>query len=137
MSGGIRERLEEAIREEHEKSLQRLKESRAGDEDANREFAPVRKAAEEIREELQHLPSIEFSINPGSVWITLADRNLWFSYDRQEGRFVGEESAHSWHDGERYAERYNWNDAENCIAAMIRLCARYARMARNIGAAAT
>ena len=137
MSNGIRDRLEEAIREEHERSLQRLRESREGDESSNREFEPVRQAAEEIREELRHLPSIEFTINPGSVWITLADRNLWFSYDRQEGRFVGEESAHSWHDGELYAERYDWDTAETSIAAMIRLCARYARMARNISAAAT
>jgi hypothetical protein len=94
----------------------------------------VRQAAEEIREELQHLPNIEFTINPGSVWITLADRCLWFGYDQQERRFVGEESTHSWYDGEIYAENYQWDTAEPCIAAMIRLCARYARMARNIGA---
>lgn len=137
MNSGIRQRLKEAIREEQERSLQRLRKSREGDDDANREFEPVRQAAEEIREELQHLPSIEFTINPSSVWITLADRNLWFSYDRQEGRFVGEESAHSWHDGELYAESYNWDTAETCIAALIRLCARYARMARNISAGAT
>ena len=39
------------------------------------------------------------------------------------------------YDGELYAESYRWNSAETCVAAMIRLCARYARMARNIGTA--
>ena len=131
MTSSIRDRLEEAIREESERSLERLRISREGDTDVNREFEPVRQAAEEIREELQHLPSIEFTVNPGSVWITLADRSLWFGYDRQERHFVGEESAHSWHDGELHADRYKWDTAETCVAAMIRLCARYARMARN------
>ena len=135
MTSSIRDRLEEAIREENERGLNRLRISREGDTEVNREFEPVRQAAEEIREELQHLPSIEFTINPGSVWITLADRGLWFGYDRQEQSFLGEESAHSWHDGELYAESYRWNSAETCVAAMIRLCARYARMARNIGTA--
>lgn len=135
MTDSIRDRLEEAIREENERSLERLRISRESDTDVNREFEPVRRAAEEIREELQHLPSIEFTINPGSVWITLADRSLWFGYDRQERSFLGEESAHSWHDGELYAESYRWNSAGTCVAAMIRLCARYARMVRNIGTA--
>jgi hypothetical protein len=135
MPSDIKDRLEQAIRVEDEKSLSRLKASHESARDSEEQFQPVRLAAEELREQLQSLPSIEFSINPDSVWITLADRDLRFSYNIHTRDFVGEEGAHSWYDGEAYADRYEWHTAEACIDAMIRLCAKYVRMARAIGAA--
>ena len=133
MPSSIRERLEKAIREENEKSQRRLEISHEVDRGAELEFEPVRHAAEEIREQLQFMPSIEFTINPGDVWISLADRDLWIGYDRHWRGFVGKESAHSWYDGELYADSYKWETAETCVDAMIRLCARYVRMARTMG----
>ncbi len=99
-------------------------------------FRPVCQAAEEIREELAALPSLEFTINPTSVWITLLDRELCFSYDAEARRFLGEEIGHSWYDGETYTDLHTWPTAAECIDAMIRLSATYARMARALQSAA-
>lgn len=137
MSDSIRERLEEAIGEEDRRTRSRLEESHERARGAEQAFAPVRQAVEEVREQLEALPSIEFAINPDSVWITLADRELTVSYDPHTGRFIGEERAHAWYDGEPYAEIYEWDGAEACIDAVIRLCARYVRMVRAITAAGT
>lgn len=132
MPSNVRDRLEQAIRDEEEKTLSRVRASHESAHGAEEEFEPVRQAAEEIREELRSVPDIEFSINPDNVRIALADRDLKFSYSIESRNFVGDEGAHSWYDGEPYAEGYEWDTADACIDAMIRLCARYARMARAI-----
>jgi hypothetical protein len=136
MASDVRERLRAAIREANENNLATRRASRDVTAEAEIAFRPVRTAAEEIRDELQSTPGIKFTINPESVCASLVDRELWCSYDAEQQRFVGEESAHSWYDGARYAERYEWMSAEECIDAMIRLCAQYARMARAINEAA-
>ena len=133
MTSDIKDRLEEAIRDEEERILSRVRASHESAHGAEEEFEPVRQAAEEIREELRSLPDIEFSINPDNVWITLADRDLKLSYSIESRNFVGEEGAHSWYDGEPYAEGYEWDTADACIEALIRLCARYVRKARARG----
>lgn len=136
MPSDVRERLERAIQEENEKDLSRLRASRDRARKAAEEFEPVRQAAEEIREQLLSVPSIKFTINPDSVWITLADRELWFGPDVHARNFIGVETAHSWFDGEPYTQRHEWDTVAACIDAMIRLCAKYVRMARAISAAA-
>jgi hypothetical protein len=47
-------------------------------------------------------------------------------------KFIGEEIGHSWYDGESYTYRYDWDNATECVEAMIRLCAKYIRMAQAI-----
>jgi hypothetical protein len=136
MGSDVRARLQAAIREAEAKNLADRRASHAVTAEAERAFKPVRQAAEEIRDELQSIPSIRFTINPESVCVALVDRELWCGYDAELQRFIGEESAHSWFDGERYAERYEWTSADECTDAMIRLCAQYARMARAINEAA-
>jgi hypothetical protein len=135
MASKIRDRLEAAIRAADERSLSHLRASSESMAEAEKAMQPVRQAAEEISEELRSTPSIRFTINPESVCISLADSELWCTYEPQSQKFTGEESAHSWYDGERYAERYEWANAEECIDAMIRLCAQFVRMARAIGTA--
>lgn len=133
----IRERLHAAIREADEKHLQEMEVVRDTAAEAEMALEPVRQAAEEIREEVRSIQSIKFTINPDSVGISLADREFWCTFDIRSQKFLGEESAHSWYDGERYAERYQWATANDCIDAMIRLCADFVRMARAIDKAAT
>jgi len=135
MPNDIVEKLEEAIRVEEQRTLARLKASHEADRSAEEKFLPVRQAAEEIRERLESVPSIEFTIRPAGVWITLADRDLVLSYDLGSDKFIGEESAHSWYDAERYSERYEWDTDKQCVDAMIRLCAKYVWLARVIRAA--
>lgn len=135
MPSDIRNRFEQAIRDEDEKSLGRLRASRESTRLTEERFVPVRQAAEELREQIQPAPSIEFTVNPDSVWIALGDRDLRFTYDADLLKFTCEEGAHSWYDGEPYSDRYEWDDADACIDAMIRLCAKYVRMARAISAA--
>lgn len=137
MPSDISEKLEQAIQVEEERTMTRLKASHESDRSAEEKFRPVRLAAEEIRERLQSAPSIEFTIQPASVWISLADRDLAVTYDIRLDKFIGEESAHSWYDAERYSDRYEWDTAEHCIDAMIRLCAKYVWLARAIRAATT
>ena len=136
MPSDIRERLENVIRAEDEKNRNRLRASHESARGVEEKFEPVRQAAEELREQLQSLPSIEFTIKPDSVWLTLADRDLRFGYSIDSQKFVGEEAAHSWYDGELYADHYEWDTTEACIDAIIRFCAKYVRMARAIRVAA-
>jgi hypothetical protein len=96
MASDVRERLRAAIREANENNLATRRASREVTAEAERAFRPVRKAAEEVRDELQSTPGIKFTINPESVRVSLVDRELWCSYDAEQQRFVGEESAHSW-----------------------------------------
>ena len=131
----IKKRLAAAIKAADKKSQDSLRSARGRYAEGGRVFEPVRKAAEELREELNSVPGIHFTINPESVCITLVDRELWFSYDDEAKDFFGEESAHSWYDGERFATRFAWSDAEACVEAMIRSCAQYFRMARAINEA--
>ena len=132
MTSDIRDRLQKAIREADERSRSHLKAAREATAEAELAMRPVRHAAEEMKQELQSEPSIEFTINPDSVCISLVDREFWFGFDDQSQKFTGEESAHSWYDGERYAESYEWANGEECVDAIIKLCAQYVRMARAI-----
>lgn len=129
----VKERLAAAISEADAQSQSRLRTDRESSAEAA--FKPVREAASELRDELKSIADIKFAINPDSVCITLIDRELWFDYDTGSQHFAGEESAHSWYDGERYATQFAWADAEACIEAMIRSCAQYFRMARAVNAA--
>jgi hypothetical protein len=135
MSRGVKERLREVIRKEEKKLSEDRRLAHRRDHAAEEAFAPIRQAAEEIKEELRTVPSLEFTVNPTSVWITLFDRELSFSYDAESQSFVGEDRGYSWYDGETYAESYAWPTADECVDAMIRLSAAYARMARAIQAA--
>lgn len=134
MVSTVRERLEQAMQDEDARQQDRLARMQRTAHGAEEKFEPVRQAAEEIREQLQTVSGIAFTIGPASVSISLSDRELSFGYDPTVPGFVGEEIAHSWFDGEPYAETYQWETAESCIEAMIRLCARYARMANAIAA---
>ena len=131
----IKKRLAAAIKAADKMNRDTLRLARERNAEGVGAFDPVRKAAEELCEELKTIPGIDFTINPESVCITLVDRELWFSYDDEGKEFFGEESAHSWYDGERYATRFAWPDAEACIEAMVRSCAQYFRMARAINEA--
>jgi hypothetical protein len=131
----VKERLAAAISEADAQSQSRLRTDREGSAEAAAAFKPVREAASELRDELRSIADINFAINPDSVCITLIDRELWFGYDTGSQHFAGEESAHSWYGGERYATQFAWADAEACIEAMIRSCAQYFRMARAVNAA--
>jgi hypothetical protein len=136
MVSAVRERLEQAMRDEDAKRQDRLTRMRGATAQGTEEsFEPVRQAAEEIREQLQTVPGIMFTIGPTGVSISLSDRALDVGFDPVALGFVGEEIAHSWYDGEAYTETYRWTTAESCIEAMIRLCARYARMAHAIATA--
>jgi hypothetical protein len=132
MAGDIRDRLREAILAEDDKVFKSRREAHEAVHAAEDRFRPVAQAAEDIREELASVPSLEFAIIPTSVWITLFDREIRLNYDAASGRFFAEESGHSWYDGETYVEAHSWNTAEECIEAMIRFSATYARMARTI-----
>jgi len=136
MTDDIRSRLEQAIREEDESSARRLRASHDRALPVEEKLEPVKQAAEELREQLSPMSSIEITINPDGVWISLLDRELRFSYDGESRTFVGEEGLRSWYDGEAYSYSYEWQTTEDCIDAMIRLCARYIRMARALGATA-
>lgn len=132
MISTVREQLEQAMRDEDAKRQDRLVRMQRNARGSEEKFEPVRQAAEEIREQLQTVPGIAFTIGPASVSISLSDRDLSFGYDPATPCFVGGEIAHSWYDGEPNTETYQWATAEGCIEAMIRLCARYARMANAI-----
>ena len=134
MVSKVRERLEQAMQQEDAKHQARLARMRKAERGTEERFEPVRQAAEEIREQLQTIPGIAFTIDPIGVSISLSDRSLSFGYDPAAKGFVGEEITHSWYDGEAHIETFGWPSAEACIDAMIRLCARYARMANAIAA---
>lgn len=122
------------MQDEDAKRQDRLARMRAAARGMEKRFEPIRLAAEEIREQLQTVPGIQFTINPAGVAISLSDRALSFGCDAGNQTFVGEEIAHSWYDGEASSETYRWSSADTCIDAMIRLCAGYARMANAIAA---
>jgi hypothetical protein len=132
MIGDIATRLQLAIQEEEKKAARRHT-ARADAGTTEQTFQPVMQAAEELQRALQSTPSIKLTINPDSVWLSLADRELKVTYDPASHRFVGDESAHAWFDGEPYSDRHKWQTADACIEALIRLCARYVRMAQAIG----
>jgi len=136
MPNDIKNRLEAAIREADEKSRSRFRQAHAVDPEIAKAFAPVAEAAAELEQQLRAMPGIEFTTGPASVAVRLGDLELWLSYDPQSGKFVGEESAHSWYDSERYAENFEWPSAEECTDALIRFCAQYYRMARTINQSA-
>jgi hypothetical protein len=131
MTGEIAARLQSAIQEEEEKAARR-RSARADAGTTARAFQPVMQAAEELQRALQSTPGIKLTVNPDSVWLSLADRELKVTYDPASHCFVGDESAHAWFDGEPYSDRHKWNTADACIEALIRLCARYVRMANAI-----
>jgi len=135
MAGNVRDRLREAILAEDDRAFKARKQTHEALRAAEDRFRPVSQAAEEIREELVAVPSLEFTINPTSVWITLFDREVRLNYDAASEKFYGEESGHSWYDGETYIDTHSWNTAEECVDAMIRFSATYARMARAIQSA--
>jgi len=130
MAASIRDKLREAILAEDERVFKARTETHEKLRVAEDRFRPVAQAAEEIREELAVVPSLEFTVNPTSVWITLFDREIRLDYDAESGKLYGEESGHSWYDGEFYVVLHSWNTVEECIDAMIRFSATYARMAR-------
>lgn len=136
MTKDVKSRLEEAIREADEKSQITFRQVHAVDPEAASAFAPVVEAARELEEYMRSVQGIEFTIAPASVSIRLGDLELWVTYDLRSKKFVGEESAHSWYDSVRYADRYEWSSAEECTDALIRFCAQYYRMARAINQAA-
>lgn len=132
MAGDIAKRLERTIREEDERNRDLLRAAHESARGGEQAFAPVREAAKELREALAGVANIHVAVGSDSVWITLADREVRFWFDAESGKFAGEEGAHSWYDGEPQAQRYVWDTAEACIESLIRVCARYARMARAI-----
>ena len=136
MSEDISTRLEQAIRDEEHRASERVRVRHEGARAAEEKFEPVRQAAEELCQELASAPNIKVTVNPDSVWITLADRELSLWYKQSSERFAGEESAHSWYDGEACKFSYEWESAEDCIGSLIRLCARYVLMDRAIRASA-
>lgn len=136
MPSDVTSRFETAIKEADEKSRSRFRQAHAVDPEIAKAFGPIAEAAGELEEHLRSTPGIELNISPGSVSVRLGDLELWLTYDAQSGKFVGEESAHSWYDSERYAEIYEWSTAEECTDALIRFCAQYYRMARAIDQAA-
>lgn len=132
MAQDIAARLQLAIQEE-EKKVARRRSARADAGTTEQAFLPVMQAARELQGALQSVPSIKLTVNPDSVWLSLADRELKVTYDPASHDFVGDESAHAWFDGEPYSDRHKWDTADACIEALIRLCARYVRMANAIG----
>lgn len=136
MTGDIKSRLEAAIREADEKSRSRFRQAHAVEPEVASAFAPVVNAAQELEEYMRSVPGLEFTITPGALSVRLGDLELWLSYDPHTRRYVGEESAHSWYDSERYADNYEWSSAEECTNALIRFCAQYYRMARAINQSA-
>jgi len=124
----IRERLRKAIERQRPAPSTR---PRGSGNVATEAFRPVRRAAEELREEVKDLPDLHISIEPDSVGITLYDRSLWFSYDTARRSFVGSETLSLWMEGGTREESHKWNAAEDCIEAMIQATARYVALARS------
>lgn len=132
MPKDIATRLRQAIQNEEKRASKRLQSLDESARLAEQKFEPVKQAAVDLQHELAAVPGIEVTVNPDSVWITLADRELRFSYNLGSQRFVGEEAVHSWYDGEAYSELYEWDKPDACIESLIRLCAKYVRMANAI-----
>lgn len=130
MSASVRERLQRVLAEPRQTRNRPERRAGAGGGDAARRFEPVARAAEELAAELSGLPEIRFTVAEEEVWIELYDRQLRFGIDGAADGFTAEEIDHSWIDGEMREERRSWPEAEDCIEAMIRYCASYARLAR-------
>jgi hypothetical protein len=126
----IREQLRNAIdRQRRQWTRRREVPSDAKTEAA---FAPVRTAAQEIKDELSHIPNLKITIGPSSVWIELYDKHLWFSYDAEQSAFVGDEIDSLWIEGGLREETFKWDSAEACVDAMVQACARYVSLAEAI-----
>jgi len=126
----IREQLRHAI--DRERRLEAPRRAASNDARAEAAFKPVREAAEEIKDELSHVPNLKMTIGPSGVWIELYDKHLWFSYDAARDAFVGNEVDSLWLEGGVREESFTWNDAEACIKAMVEACARYVSLAEAI-----
>ena len=126
----IRERLRKAIDQQRRLVPKR----RPGPDDAGAEaaFRLVREAAEELRDELSHVPDLSLEITPAGVWIELYDKHLWFGYDANERVFIGTEQDTKWMEGGLREAPYRWDTADACIEAMIQACARYVSLAEAI-----
>jgi hypothetical protein len=122
----VRDRLRKAIEQQRPASAMR---PRGAGDLAVEAFRPVRRAAEELRDEIKNLADLHVSIEPDSVGITLYDRYLWFSYDTAQRSFVGSETHSLWMEGGVREESYKWPTAEACIEAMIQAIARYVALA--------
>ncbi len=99
MSNDVRVKLEQAIREADERNMRRLRAAHDRVLAAEKDFEPVEQAAVELQGNLSSLNTIDITINPSDVWISLFDRELRFSFDTSSRAFVGEERLHSWYDG--------------------------------------
>lgn len=119
----IRERLRKAVDEQ--RRLTPRQRPAANDAAAQAAFRPVREAAEELADELSHMPEIHLEITPDGVWIELYDKHLWFGYDTTEQAFVGTEQDTEWIEGGLRETPSRWDSAEACIEAMIQACARF------------
>ena len=127
----IRERLRKAIDQQRRLEPKR----RPGPNDAGAEaaFRLVREAAEELRDELSHVPDLSLEITPAGVWIELYDKHLWFGYDADERVFIGTEQDTKWMEGGLREAPYRWDTADACIEAMIQACTRYVWLAEAAG----
>lgn len=124
----IRNRLREAI--ERQSLARSAQPPSPGGAETQSALAPVRDAAQHIREELKDLPEIRISVEPDGVLIALNEKDLWFSYDPAQRAFVGSESDTLWMEGGQREETYTWGTAEACIEAMIQASARCVALAR-------
>jgi hypothetical protein len=123
----IREKLRKAI--DQQRRAQPRPPSGPRDARAEAAFRPVREAAQELKDELSRVPDLKIAIEPDGVWIELYDKHLWFSYDADQGVFVGDEVDSLWIEGGLREETYRWSTAEACTEAMIEACARYMALA--------
>lgn len=132
MPDSIKDKLKQAIKEERSRGHpSRHAAHRAGQSDAGA-FAPVRKAAQEITDELVDLPELRITINPESVWVELYDKHFCFAYDAASGHFMGDELSSSWLEREQREETYHWDTVEECVDGLVRACARYVVLAHAI-----
>lgn len=109
--------------------MQRKKPPSASDARVDAALKPVRKVAEDLRDELSGVHDLTITIEPDSVWIELYDKHLWFSFDLEQDAFVGSEVSAQWMEGGLREETFKWDTAEACAEAMIQACARYVLLA--------
>jgi hypothetical protein len=127
----IRERLQKAIAEQRRPSPEHP--PVVGNAQMEDAFLPVSEAAEELRQELSHLPGLSMVVGPHEVRIELHDNSLWFSYAPEKHKFVGSEMTTLWMEGGLREEHFEWETAEACIESLIQACARYVLMAEALG----
>ena len=126
----IRDRLQKAMAEERRPAPRRP--AAAGNAQIEAAFQPVSEAAEELRQELSSVPGLAIVVDAHEVRIELYDKDLWFTYSPEEGRFIGSEVTSLWIEGGQHEEHLAWETAEACVDAMIQACARYASLAEII-----